>query len=246
VEVSLGSPVKDAPIPEVGPQESLDEAVRSSWFVGQWIGVRKGDPVIPDPVAGLSQPGVARADLAHRGGIVCHCIPLRVGRLTIAVERLGGLGVPGSGGGEVGAGGRRGVVCFGSDGGEVEVDVPRGLKTEDGPRPEFAEGYGAVELASDDYADRTRANVRDADATLWFGDPDSPGGRTTLRTCGSSDQPTFLVIDGLTRPSAVAAWIVAEEVRVLNCAGNRESTAPGIGGRVEAFMVAIFRRLAEG
>jgi hypothetical protein len=123
--------------------------------------------------------------------------------------------------------------------------MTRGFKTEEGPCPDFAALYGAVELASDDYADRTRANVRDSDATLWFGDPGSPGGRTTLRACASIGQPTYLVIDGLTRPSDVAAWIEAEEVRVLNVAGNRESTAPGIGNRVERFMVAVFHNLAN-
>jgi hypothetical protein len=41
----------------------------------------------------------------------------------------------------------------------------------------------------------------------------------------------------------VASWIVAEEVRTLNVAGNRESTEPGIGDRVERFLVAAFRQL---
>jgi hypothetical protein len=53
-----------------------------------------------------------------------------------------------------------------------------------------------------------------------------------------------VVIDGLTRPSDVAAWIKAEEVQVLNVAGNRESTEPGIGERAERFLVAVFGRLA--
>ncbi len=44
------------------------------------------------------------------------------------------------------------------------------------------------------------------------------------------------MIDGLTRPSDLAAWIEAEEVRVLNVAGNRESSNPGIGARVERFL----------
>jgi hypothetical protein len=40
----------------------------------------------------------------------------------------------------------------------------------------------------------------------------------------------------------VAAWIEAEEVRVLKVAGNRESTGPGIGEQVERFLVAVFGR----
>jgi hypothetical protein len=48
------------------------------------------------------------------------------------------------------------------------------------------------------------------------------------------------------RDSDVADWIRAEEVRVLNVAGNRESSNPGIGARVERFLVAVFRRLGRG
>jgi Circularly permutated YpsA SLOG family len=123
--------------------------------------------------------------------------------------------------------------------------MPRGFLTEAGPRPEFAGLYGATELAGG-YPERTRANARDSDATLWFGDPDSPGGRTTLKACEASGRDVLEVLDGFTRPSDVADWIRAEEVRVLNVAGNRESTSPGIGARVERFPVAVFRRLTRG
>jgi hypothetical protein len=107
--------------------------------------------------------------------------------------------------------------------------MPRGFLTEDGPRPGFAELFGAVELPGGGYPERTRANARDSDATVWFGDPESPGGRTTLRACAGFGKPVYLVTEGLTRPTDVAAWIEAEEVRVLNEAGNPESTEPGIG-----------------
>jgi hypothetical protein len=55
----------------------------------------------------------------------------------------------------------------------------------------------------------------------------------------------YVVIDGLTRPTDVAGWIEAEEVRVLNVAGNWESTEPGIGDRVERFLMALFDRPAR-
>jgi len=48
--------------------------------------------------------------------------------------------------------------------------MTRAFQTEDGPRPEFAEMFGAVELGSVNYPARTRANVRDSDGTIWFGD----------------------------------------------------------------------------
>jgi hypothetical protein len=37
--------------------------------------------------------------------------------------------------------------------------MPLGFRTEDGPRPEFAELYGAVVTATDNYCVRTEANV---------------------------------------------------------------------------------------
>jgi hypothetical protein len=53
------------------------------------------------------------------------------------------------------------------------------------------------------------------------------------------------VTEGLAQPSEVAAWIEAEVVRVLNVAGNRESTEPGIGEPAERFLVAVFRQMAR-
>jgi hypothetical protein len=92
--------------------------------------------------------------------------------------------------------------------------MPVGLLTEAGPRPEFAEMFGAVEMPGAGDPERTRANARDSDATVWFGDPDSSGGRTTLGACEASGREVLEVLDGLTRPSDVAVWIEAEELRV--------------------------------
>jgi Circularly permutated YpsA SLOG family len=122
--------------------------------------------------------------------------------------------------------------------------MPADFLTEAGLRPEFAEMFGALEILGGGYPERTRANVRDSDATIWFGNPESPGGRTTLRACTGFGKPVYLVIEGLTQPAEVAAWIEAGEVRMLNVAGNRESTEPGIGEQVERFLVAVFGRLA--
>lgn len=58
--------------------------------------------------------------------------------------------------------------------------MPRGFETEAGPRPDFAREYGAVALDGG-YRGRTQANARDSEATVWFGDPSTPGGVATLR-----------------------------------------------------------------
>jgi hypothetical protein len=44
-------------------------------------------------------------------------------------------------------------------------------------------GFGLVECPEPGYKARTRANVRDSDATLWFGDVYTPGGAATLDAC---------------------------------------------------------------
>jgi hypothetical protein len=44
--------------------------------------------------------------------------------------------------------------------------MPKGWLTEDGPRPEFAEIYNAVEMPTADYRARTEQNARESNATL--------------------------------------------------------------------------------
>jgi hypothetical protein len=127
----------------------------------------------------------------------------------------------------------------------------RGFLTEtaegrgDEPHPEFADLYGARELPTSNYADRTEANARDSDATIWFGSADTSGARATLGACRRLGRPHMLVVEGRTRPSEVAAWIAANAFRVLNVAGNRESKAPGIGATGERFLGEVFRQLGR-
>jgi hypothetical protein len=115
--------------------------------------------------------------------------------------------------------------------------IPKGFLTEDGPRPEFRELYGAA---------RTRQNVRDSDATIWFGAVDSRGYKATHDAALVHSKPYFIVWPRTTRPSDLAAWLAKKRVRILNVAGNRESVSPGIGARVEAFLAEVFKRLADG
>jgi hypothetical protein len=124
--------------------------------------------------------------------------------------------------------------------------MPAGLLAEDGPRPDLAETFGAVDLLTPDYRLRTEQNVRDADATLWFGSTDTPGARTTLRAAETMGKPRMVLEPGSgVRPSQVAAWLARRRVATLKVAGNRESRAPGIGERVERFPVAVFVGLGQ-
>jgi hypothetical protein len=124
--------------------------------------------------------------------------------------------------------------------------MPLGYLTEDGPRPEFRELYGVIELPTSSYPARTRQNALEASATIWFGVLNSHGSASTHRNCWANHRPILDVVEGETTPSNVARWIEAGGFKVLNVAGNRESSNPGIGERTERFLTAVFRRLAEG
>jgi putative molybdenum carrier protein len=117
---------------------------------------------------------------------------------------------------------------------------PRGRLAEDGPIP--AE-YPLRETPSDDYAERTEWNVRDADATLVLtrGRP-SPGTALTIELARRLDR-RLLVVDlrDSPDPTAVAAFVREGEMAVLNVAGPRESQSPGIGQQARAFLERAFR-----
>ncbi len=117
--------------------------------------------------------------------------------------------------------------------------APKGWATEDGPAPRLAD-FGLVECPEPGYPSRTVANVRDSDGTLWIGNPLSTGGRLTIGTARQLARPPLVVEAGETTPADVRGWIVEASVRVLNVAGNRESTEPGIGARADAFLAAVF------
>ena len=117
---------------------------------------------------------------------------------------------------------------------------PLGRRAEDGPIPER---YPLRETPSADYAERTEWNVRDSDATLILHrGPMTGGTRLTAELARRLGKP--LLARDLAVPldvRAIADWLVANRVRVLNCAGPRESGAPGIGGESRRILAAVFR-----
>lgn len=119
--------------------------------------------------------------------------------------------------------------------------VPRGRRAEDGRLPDR---YPMRETATAAYPQRTRLNVRDSDATLVLARGEPSGGTAFTLACADQlDRPCMLV--DLTRPdleqaaAIVREWLLDEEVGVLNVAGPRESTAPGIAAEAAAFLRAV-------
>jgi hypothetical protein len=122
--------------------------------------------------------------------------------------------------------------------------MPFGFKTEDGPRPEFAGLYGAKEHRSSDYRDRTISNIGLADVSILFGDPSTHGSLLLKRVAADVGKPVFKVRwhdEGAT-PSYMVGQLERWGGRiVVNVAGNRESSSPGIGDWVESYLAEVFR-----
>ena len=107
---------------------------------------------------------------------------------------------------------------------------PRGRKAEDGAVPDR---YPMHETPSSAYAERTRWNVRDSDATLILSAGPLTGGTALTLTAVRSTKQPHCVVDSRTHsPQAAAAlvdeWLESTGAEVLNIAGPRESSAPGI------------------
>jgi hypothetical protein len=115
---------------------------------------------------------------------------------------------------------------------------PRGRRAEDGP---LDPRYLLEETASEEYPVRTEANVRESDGTLVLlsGQPDR-GTALTIELAAKYQRPCLCVDLGIGTPAAVRFWIELSGIEVLNVAGPRESAAPGIYTRAQAFMREVF------
>jgi hypothetical protein len=132
--------------------------------------------------------------------------------------------------------------------------APRRWLTEDGPAPWLITwglrehpGAGKGASVAADYAARTVANVKAADATLIVGDRRSRGSAKTIEACEAARRPYVVVgwfpgrgVDP--SPATVDAlrrWLREHRVIELNVAGNRESRAPGIRDATAALVRAV-------
>ena len=116
--------------------------------------------------------------------------------------------------------------------------APKGRMAEDGAIPKR---YPLDECSIAGNAERTRLNVRDSDATLILTRGEPAGGtRLTLEWADKLSKPTLVVdLAQPTDPDGIADWLEGERAKVLNVAGPRESTVPGIGAAAAAIMKAV-------
>lgn len=117
---------------------------------------------------------------------------------------------------------------------------PRGRLAEDGPLPSR---YQLTETASPRYAVRTRQNVLDSAGTLILVRGPLLGGTAlTYRLAHRFLKPCLVVdLDTAPDPECVRRWLTAHRVEVLNVAGPRESTCPGIARQAAQFLRRALR-----
>jgi hypothetical protein len=127
----------------------------------------------------------------------------------------------------------------------IELDIPhggwcpRGRRAEDGIIPAC---YHLQELASEDYADRTRRNVLDSDATLvLYGQRLEGGTLLTVKFAEEHNKAVHRVrLNGRVSYIACIEWLAAEKIRVLNVAGPRASKDPNIYAKSLHFLRQLF------
>jgi len=116
---------------------------------------------------------------------------------------------------------------------------PKGRLAEAGPTDAR---YPLPETRSARYEERTRANVRDSDATLILARGELTGGTAyTARVAHELGRPLLVVAPEASEVGRVVAWLDEQHVRVLNVAGPRESGAPGIHAEVRRFVEEVLR-----
>lgn len=124
---------------------------------------------------------------------------------------------------------------------------PAGRRAEDGPIPNRYQLQETVEWA---YSPRTELNVKEADGTVIFthGDP-TGGSKLTLDIAYRECRQAIHVDIGTMEPDQAAElvvdWVDAYGVRVLNVAGSRESSCPGIQGYVTETIRRVLKEIGD-
>ncbi|MFM9964156.1 MAG: putative molybdenum carrier protein [Planctomycetaceae bacterium] len=114
---------------------------------------------------------------------------------------------------------------------------PKGRRAEDGA---IAGKYPLQESPTANYAERTALNVKDSDGTLILTRGALRGGTALTKTFAERYGRPCLVIDlHSATEQPVHDWLAANSIRVLNVAGPRESSQPGITRSATEFLRSL-------
>jgi hypothetical protein len=115
---------------------------------------------------------------------------------------------------------------------------PLGRLAEDGTIPSR---YELTENDSRDYKVRTRQNVIDSDATLiLYASRLSGGTLLTKRIAQELERPCLCVRLDAGAIAKIAEWLNALKPKVLNIAGPRQSSAPGIDSQALDVLLGLY------
>jgi hypothetical protein len=122
---------------------------------------------------------------------------------------------------------------------------PKGRLAEDGVLDKI---YNLIETDSSDPAVRTVLNIKNSDATLIFV-PSLPlkitdGTILTIDTVKNLNKK-HLIIDlaSAFQRSDIVKWVIESNARILNVAGPRESSSPGIYNATFSLLKPIFSEM---
>lgn len=115
---------------------------------------------------------------------------------------------------------------------------PKGRRAEDGTIPAK---YPLQESPTSNYAERTALNVKESDGTLIVTRGPLRGGSALTKTFAERYHRPCLVVDPRTATEQqIHDWIAENSIRVLNVAGPRESSQPGITRQASTFLRTVF------
>jgi hypothetical protein len=115
---------------------------------------------------------------------------------------------------------------------------PKGRRAEDGQIPKI---YRLKTTRSQNYAVRTERNVIESDGTCILYRKVTSGGTELTRRLAIKHQRPLICFDlasvGEAEPEELRCWVKSNGLQVLNIAGPRESTCPGIMKQAEQFLI---------
>ncbi|MCM2283382.1 MAG: putative molybdenum carrier protein [Desulfobacula sp.] len=119
--------------------------------------------------------------------------------------------------------------------------IPKGRRAEDGP---LKEKYRLTETGSEDYRERTKLNVIDSHGTVILSRGELTGGSKFTRTFAKLMGRPNCYVDLSQSEEFEAAvilksFILENQILVLNVAGPRQSTMPGIYADVKTILEVL-------
>ena len=121
---------------------------------------------------------------------------------------------------------------------------PKGRKSEDGIIPEK---YPLTETATEEYSERTELNVKEADATLVLTDKHADKGTLlTVELCRLHNKLLLQAdVSRTVYDKQIVEWMSKNKIEVLNIAGSRESSSPGIYGKAYQLLRKVMIEILE-